>query len=100
MRSTPRVSVNSAIPSQPLQAGPGKSVRLHEEAHVLIINVTQPYYFELSFLHFFYKPCLQHIYHRIFRIQYEKLLHSFNFLGLKILFKTCVVKLDKTNEEA
>lgn len=93
MRSTPRVSVNSAIPSQPLQAGPGKSVRLHEEAHVLIINVTQPYYFELSFLHFFYKPCLQHIYHRIFRIQ-------FNFLGLKILFKTCVVKLDKTNEEA
>lgn len=77
MRSTPRVSVNSAIPSQPLQAGPGKSVRLHEEAHVLIINVTQPYYFELLFLHFVYKPCLQHIYHdRIFRIQYEKLLHS------------------------
>lgn len=28
MRSTPRVSVSSVIPSQPLQAGPGKSVRL------------------------------------------------------------------------
>lgn len=92
MRSTPRVSVNFAIPSQPLQAGPGKSVRLNEEAHVLIINIAHHTILNCRFCIFSTKHVCN-----IFSIGYseytmKKIARQFNFWEIKLLFNTCKVK--------